>query len=165
MGLTFPRYKQYTPYFSQFWWDFYYIKNKEKITAFLDTKIESREEVSDKKWITTWNHYLNRIKPFFRWLYDTRCKEVNSENTLSWVGNPVFVKIKAKKTNILIQYLETELWDRYEILFIVKYEPHVRNKAVLTLFWDLGARYCIFMLVISSSNFATFTYFVIIGRS
>ena len=25
-------------------------------------------KVPDKKWITTWNHYLNRIRLFFRWL-------------------------------------------------------------------------------------------------
>jgi integrase/recombinase XerD len=46
---------------------FYDIKNKEQITALLDTKIKSCEEDPDKKWITTWNHYLNRIKLFFRW--------------------------------------------------------------------------------------------------
>ena len=40
----------------------------------------------------------------------------------------------------LYTYSETELWDRDEILFIVKYEAHIRNKAALTLFWDLGAR-------------------------
>jgi hypothetical protein len=32
---------------------FYDIKNKEQVTAFLDTKIKSREEDPDKKWITT----------------------------------------------------------------------------------------------------------------
>jgi integrase/recombinase XerD len=35
---------------------------------------------------------------------------------------------------------ETELWDRDEILSIVKYEPYKRNKAALTLLWDLDAR-------------------------
>jgi hypothetical protein len=32
---------------------FYDIKNKEQVTALLDTKIKSREEDPDKKWITT----------------------------------------------------------------------------------------------------------------
>ena len=32
---------------------FYHIKNKEQITAFLDTKVKSREEDPDKRWITT----------------------------------------------------------------------------------------------------------------
>jgi integrase/recombinase XerD len=82
---------------------------------------------------------LNRIKLFFRWLYNVRGKEVNGENTLlsEW-ETPTFVKIKGKKTKRLSPYLETELRDRDEILFIVKYEPHIRNKAALTLFWDLG---------------------------
>ena len=53
---------------------------------------------------------------------------------------PAFVRIRGKKTKRLSPYSETELWDRDEILLIVKYEPHIRNKAALTLFWDLGAR-------------------------
>jgi integrase/recombinase XerD len=74
---------------------FYDIKNKEQITAFLDTKVKSREEDSDKKWITTWNHYLNRVRLFFRWLYNAKGKEGGDENTLSseW-ETPTFVKIK-----------------------------------------------------------------------
>jgi integrase len=120
---------------------FHDIKNKEQITTFLDTKIKNREEDPDKKWITTWNHYLNRVRLFFRWLYNARGKEVSGENILpsAW-ETPAFVKIKGKKTKRLSPYSETELWDRDEILFIVKYEPHIRNKAALTLFWDLGAR-------------------------
>ena len=43
---------------------FYDIKKKEQIIAFLDTKIKSTEQDPDKKWITTWNHYLHRIKLF-----------------------------------------------------------------------------------------------------
>jgi len=49
-------------------------------------------------------------------------------------------KIKEKKTKRLSPYSETELWDRDEILSIVKYEPYKRNKAALTLLWDLYAR-------------------------
>src|SRR5215218_3379985 len=45
---------------------FYDVKRKEQITAFLDTKIKSIQEDPDKKWITTWNDYLNDIKYFFR---------------------------------------------------------------------------------------------------
>jgi hypothetical protein len=120
---------------------FYDIKKKEQITAFLDTKIKSHEEDPDKKWITTWNHYLDRIKLFFRWLNNARGKEDSSENTHSdeW-ETPAFVKIKRKKSKRLSPYSETELWDRDEILFLVKYEPNIRNKAALTLFWDLDAR-------------------------
>jgi hypothetical protein len=45
---------------------FYDIKNKEQIIAFLDRKVKSREEDPEKKWIATWNHYLNRVWLFFR---------------------------------------------------------------------------------------------------
>ena len=53
---------------------------------------------------------------------------------------PAFIKIKEKKTKRLSPYSETELWDRDEILSIVKYDPYKRNKAALTLLWDLYAR-------------------------
>jgi hypothetical protein len=120
---------------------FYDIKSKEQITAFLDTKMKSREEDPDRKCITTWNHYLHRVKLFIRWLYNKKSKEVSNEinESTDW-ETPSFVKIKAKKTKRHSPYLETELWDRDEILFIVKFEPHIRNKAALTLFWDLDAR-------------------------
>jgi integrase/recombinase XerD len=37
-------------------------------------------------------------------------------------------------------YSETEIWDRDELLTIVKYEPYLRNKAALTLCWNMDAR-------------------------
>jgi hypothetical protein len=40
----------------------------------------------------------------------------------------------------LSPYSETEIWDREELLCIVKYEKYKRNKAALTLLWDLDAR-------------------------
>jgi integrase/recombinase XerD len=49
-------------------------------------------------------------------------------------------QIKKKKTKRLSPYIETEIWDRDELLTVVKYEPYVRNKSALTLFWDLDAR-------------------------
>jgi hypothetical protein len=117
------------------------IKRKEQIMAFLNTKLKDLNEDPEKRWITTWNHYLHRIKLFFRWLHNFTNNETDYETNLSseW-ETPEFVKIKAKKTKRHSPYLETELWDRDEILFIVKYEPHIRNKAALTLFWDLDAR-------------------------
>jgi hypothetical protein len=50
--------------------NFYNIQKKEQIIAFLDTKIKNTGVDQDKKWITTWNHNLHRIKHFFRWLTD-----------------------------------------------------------------------------------------------
>jgi hypothetical protein len=51
---------------------FYDVKRKEQIIAFLDTKIKTLEEDPDRKWITTWNDYLNDIKYFFRWLHNDK---------------------------------------------------------------------------------------------
>src|SRR5213595_1438572 len=47
---------------------FYDIQRKEQLIAFLDSKIKTIEQDPDKKWITTWNDYLSRIKYFLRWL-------------------------------------------------------------------------------------------------
>ena len=79
---------------------FYDVNRKEQITAFLDTKIKSVEEDPDRKWITTWNDYLNDIKYFFRWIYNNKNKTenkykenwemvflLNRKNKVSWPSN------------------------------------------------------------------------------
>jgi integrase/recombinase XerD len=58
---------------------FYDINKKERIIAFLDTKIKSLDQNPDKRWITIWNHYLHRIKLFFRWLYNQRGKQLEDQ--------------------------------------------------------------------------------------
>ena len=45
---------------------FYDIQKREQIIAFLDTKIKNNNADPDKKWITTWNDYLWRIKYFLK---------------------------------------------------------------------------------------------------
>ena len=114
---------------------FYDVQKKEQVLVFLDTKMKSSQEDPDKRWITTWNNYLNRIKLFYRWLYNSS-NDIESEN---W-ETPEFVRIKTKKTKRISPYLESEIWERDELLSIIKYEPHLRNKAALTLFWDLNGR-------------------------
>src|SRR5919205_4231846 len=47
---------------------FYDIDKKEQIFAFLNTRIKDSAADPDKRWIRTWNDYLQRIKYFFRWL-------------------------------------------------------------------------------------------------
>ncbi|MFY9797237.1 MAG: hypothetical protein WAJ93_16255, partial [Candidatus Nitrosopolaris sp.] len=49
-------------------------------------------------------------------------------------------QIKEKRTKRISPYLESELWEREEILSIIKYEQYKRNKAALSLLWDMDAR-------------------------
>ena len=49
---------------------FYDINKKEQILSFLDTKIKDSSNDPEKRWITSWNHYLTRMKLFFRSLYN-----------------------------------------------------------------------------------------------
>jgi integrase/recombinase XerD len=63
---------------------FYDIKKKEQITTFLDTKINRQD--NEKKWITTWNNYLTRLKLFFRWFYNMRGKDSGRRTTIR-LGN------------------------------------------------------------------------------
>lgn len=100
--------------------------------------MNSEEQDPDKKWITTWNDNLHRIKHIFRWLHNQRGKQETIAVSI-W-ETPVFARIKEKKTKRLSPYSETDIWDRDELLSVVKYEPYARNKAALTLFWDLDAR-------------------------
>jgi integrase/recombinase XerD len=86
------------------------IQLKEQIMSFLDTKIKNLEEDPDKKWITTWNDYLHRIKHFFRWLYnekDIEAKGLARREILTqqdW-ETPSFARIREKKSKRISPYL------------------------------------------------------------
>ena len=78
---------------------FYDIKLKEEIVDFLNTKIKDVNEDPDKKWITTWNDYLWRLKYFFRWFHNYKIakdKQQEPRNNSEW-NTPSFVTIKKKK--------------------------------------------------------------------
>jgi integrase/recombinase XerD len=108
------------------------IRSKHEVTSFLDTRIKDETIDPDKKWFGTWNDYLNRIRHFMRWLHNDIAES-------DW-QTPSFVQIKSKKSKRLSPYAESELWERKDILTVVKYETSKRNKAVLTLLWDFNAR-------------------------
>jgi integrase/recombinase XerD len=119
---------------------FHEIQNRELVISFLNMKIKSAEVDPEKRWITTWNHYLNRIKLFERWLFNYYLQQIqNLPENEEWV-TPEFCKIKSKQTKRISPYSESELWERDELITLLKYEPHTRNKAVLSLMWDLDAR-------------------------
>jgi len=112
------------------------VNTKEDILPFLRTKIKSKEDDPDQKWITTYNDYLHRIKHFYRWLYNEN-KNISMD---SWETPNFLLQLRPKKTKRLNPYSETEIWDMDEFLTIIKYEPYKRNKAALALLWDLDAR-------------------------
>ena len=72
------------------------ITKKEQILKFLNTKIKSYDIDPDKRWITTWNNYLNRLRLFYRWLYNHN-NDIDHEN---W-QTPEFVKINYKKSYMI----------------------------------------------------------------
>ena len=114
--------------------------DRQNIDAFLDSKIKSLEIDPEKRWITTWNHYLNHLKFFYRWVYNAyNEKNLSDKGFSDWV-TPDFLKIKMKRTKRLSPYSQTKIWERDELLTIIKYESSKRNKAALSLFWDLDAR-------------------------
>ncbi|MGB8933793.1 MAG: hypothetical protein WCC17_01645, partial [Candidatus Nitrosopolaris sp.] len=60
------------------------------------------ENDSDKRWIRTWNDYLQRIKYFFRWLCNQ--KEIETKGleplpTSDWTS-PGFCQIKEKEPSM-----------------------------------------------------------------
>ncbi len=67
---------------------------------------------------------------------DAYCKERSFED---WT-TPEFIQIKQKPTKRLSSYTENEVWERDELLTILKYEQYKRNKAIISLMWDLDAR-------------------------
>lgn len=112
------------------------VNDRETIIAFLDTRRKSKEENPEQKWITTWNDYLWRLKMFYRWLYIVKLKgnryQANSYDISNWL-TPDFVNINKKKTKRLSPYNEADIWDREELLLIVKYEPYKRRGLWLSL--------------------------------
>lgn len=122
---------------------FYQISTRAQVTKFLDTKIRSVSDDPDKRWITTWNDYLVRIKHFFRWLHNYRIRldqnPDQSSASTDW-QTPSFVNIKKKRTKRLSPYGEHQIWDIEELKTVIKYEPPKRNKAILSLLWDLNGR-------------------------
>ena len=71
---------------------FYDINKKEQILEFLNTKIKNINDDPDKRWITTWNNYINRLRLFYRWLYNYE-NDIDHEN---W-QTPEFIRIKIKE--------------------------------------------------------------------
>jgi len=92
-----------------------------------------REHDAEGRYITSFNYYLRLLSVFFRWL----CNKDKSDE--DW-ETPAFLKIKAKKPLRESPYGINDIWQLDELLTIIEYEPELRNKAIITLLWDLDAR-------------------------
>lgn len=110
--------------------------NREDILSFLDKRKKSIDEDPEKKWIVTWNGYLSRLLGFYRWLYNYD-KEKDREE---WVTPEIFASIKRKKNKRISSYSPTDVWSIVELLTVVKYCTNPRDKAILTISWDMAAR-------------------------
>ncbi len=79
------------------------------------------------------------IKVLLQMVVQRERQGVNAKSYDSWT-TPSFIDIKMKLTKRSSPYLETEIWDRDDLFTIIKYEQYKRNKAALSLLWDLDAR-------------------------
>lgn len=88
------------------------------------------------KWVNTYNLKLAFCRRFIRWCYN-RDKDEEDE----WV-TPEWFKIKNEQSDRARKgpYSKRQVWTRDEVLSILKYEPELRNKALITMGWDMYAR-------------------------
>jgi integrase/recombinase XerD len=77
-----------------------------------------------------------RLVSFYRWLHNFDNREKQEEY---WI-TPSFIKIKKKQVKRSSPYNSTEIWDKEELQSVIKYEVTIRNKAIISLMWDLDAR-------------------------
>ena len=79
------------------------INNTQQVLSFLNTKLRSKEDDPDKKWITTWNDYLHRIKHFLRWLHNIGTIQSDVIIPMEEWNTPLFLKIKEKRNKYRTQ--------------------------------------------------------------
>lgn len=72
--------------------------------------------------LQTREKYITRLKRFFDFIDLPGSKESDLLADPVYWETPSFVQIRKKKTKRLSPYSETEIWDREEVLCIVKYE-------------------------------------------
>jgi hypothetical protein len=75
------------------------VKQKHEIINYLNTKIKNDD--LEKKYITTWNDYLLKLRTFYRWLYNCEDEGKGQEY---WT-TPDFMKIKKTEET---RFLELE---------------------------------------------------------
>jgi hypothetical protein len=79
------------------------INTSHEVLSFLDTKIRTKEEDPDQKWVTTWSDYLHRIKHFLRWLHNNNSGSSHGSSQMEYWETPAFLQIKEKRTKRVSQ--------------------------------------------------------------
>ena len=74
---------------------------KEEINAFFNSKKPFEVVDQERKWITTWNHHLNHLKFFFRWLSNEHTKAESNRKRFSDWKTPDLIKVRMKRSERL----------------------------------------------------------------
>lgn len=109
---------------------------REDVLSFLDKRKKSIDDDPEKKWIVTWNDYLARLLGFYRWITN-HDRKIDQDN---WITPEIFSSIKRKKNKRISSYTPNDVWNIDELLTVVKYCSNLRDKAILTISWDMAAR-------------------------
>jgi integrase/recombinase XerD len=119
--------------------DFTDVRNEE-VKHFLNVKLENGKWVekvrdSEGKWVSSYNLRMAICRRFFRWFHS------KGEEEQYW-KTPKWWRIKAETCERLGKgpYTQSQIWSEQEMLSILKYEPVVRNKAIITMMWDMAGR-------------------------
>jgi len=81
------------------------INTSQEVLSFLDTKIKTKEEDPDQKWIATWSDYLHRIKHFLRWLHNNNGCSSHGNSQMQYCETPTLLQINVKRTKRVSTYL------------------------------------------------------------
>ena len=109
---------------------------KDDVIQFLDKRKKSTEVDPDKKWIRTWNDYLNRLIGFYRWLANHDSNKYRED----WKNPYPFDIIRKKKIKRDSSYTPNDVWEIDELLLAMKYCDNIRDKAIFTVGWDMVSR-------------------------
>lgn len=108
----------------------------EELLRFLNQRRKSEEEDHNQRWIRTWNDYYNRLKAIYRY----HCNKDSDIPESSWKNPYQFDKIKMLKNKRKSSYSAGQVWTQKEVLTVTKYGNNNRDKAILTLMYDIVAR-------------------------
>jgi hypothetical protein len=109
---------------------------QDDILAFLDKRKKSPNDDPDAKWMTTWNHYRDRLLHIIKW-HENYQSGLDEED---WTTPELFLKIKKLNIKRKATHSPHDIWTEEELQTFIKYIPHKRDKLCYALGWDLAGR-------------------------